>query len=266
MLVAALFRLDRVPKNLLHLALDGRAFQVGELHPLRGQDGHIAIGQKVHHAGVVQDSRHIRGDKRFPLTHADHGRRPIARGHDGVGRIGGDHADGVSAGQPARRAAHGILQQHRLARALGRAHFLLDEVGDDLGIGFGDEGVAFLRQLALQFQVVFDDAVMHHHDAPGAVSMRMGVLFGWPAMGRPTGVANAVGAVQRVLPDHFFQVAQLPGRPAQFEPMSRGPHSDTGGVISAVFQPPQAFQNDRDYVLRADISHDSAHRLLLYGR
>ena len=95
-------------------------------------------------------------------------------------------------------------------------------MGDDLGIGLGDEGVAFFRQLTLQFQVVFDDAVMHHHDAPGAVAVGMGVLFGRPAMGGPTGVADAVGALQRVLPDHLFQVAQLTRRAAQFQPVSRG--------------------------------------------
>jgi hypothetical protein len=140
-------------------------------------------------------------------------------------------------------------------------------VGDDLGIGLGDEGVAFFRQLTLQFQVVFDDAVMHHHDAPGAVPMGMGVFFGWPAMRRPAGVADAIGAVQRMLPDHLFQVAQLARRAAQFQPMSRGPHGDAGRVISPVLQPSQAFKNDRDYVFRADISHDSTHRfIVLYGR
>ena len=138
-------------------------------------------------------------------------------------------------------------------------------MGDDLGIGFGHEGVTLTRQLAFQFQVVFDDAVMHYHDAPGAVAMWMGILFGRPAVRCPPGVANAVGALERMLPDHLFQVTQLTRGPAQFQPMSRIPYCDTGRVVAAVFEPPQAFQNDRDNILRADISHDSTHRLLLYG-
>ena len=59
-------------------------------------------------------------------------------------------------------------------------------MSDDFRIRLGDKSVAFFRQLTLQFQVVFDDAVMHHHDAPGAVPVGMGVLFRGPAMGGPT--------------------------------------------------------------------------------
>jgi hypothetical protein len=69
--------------------------------------------------------------------------------------------------------------------------------------------------------------------------------------------------MQRVLPDHFFQVAQFPRRPAQFKAVSRGPDSDTGGVIPAVFQPPQTFQNDSNYILRTDVPYDSTHRFSL---
>src|SRR5271168_2324771 len=106
---------------------------------------------------------------------------------------------------------------------------------------------------------------MHHHDPAGAISVRMGVLFGWPAVRGPAGVADAIGAMQRMLPDHLFQVAQFPWSAAQFQPMSGGPYSNTGRVVSAILQPSQAFKNDRDDVLRTDITHNSAHSPLLYG-
>ena len=120
-------------------------------------------------------------------------------------------------------------------------------------------------QFTLQFQVVFDDAVMHHHDAPGAIPVGMGIFFGRPAVGCPAGMADAVGAVQRVLPDHFFQVAQLARGAAQLEWVSRAAYRDTGRVVAPVFQPPQAFNDDGDDILGANISHDSTHRILLYG-
>ena len=86
---------------------------------------------------------------------------------------------------------------------------LLDQVGDDFGIGFGGELVAFLDQLLLQGDVVLDDAVVHDDDLAGAIAMRMGVFFGGAAVGGPAGVADAVGAVERLQADGFFQVAQL---------------------------------------------------------
>ena len=131
-LVAALFRLNRVPQDGFERALDGIAVEIGELDPFGRQDGDIAVGQEIELARVVQDSRHIRGDKVFAFPHADHDRGPVARGDDLVGLAGGDHADRVSAGQLAGRAAHRVLERHGLARLLRRAQLLLDQVGDDL--------------------------------------------------------------------------------------------------------------------------------------
>ena len=74
---------------------------------------------------------------------------------------------------------------------------LLDQVGDDFGVGLGGELVAFLDELLLQGEVVFDDAVVHDDDLAGAVAMGVRVLFGGAAVGGPAGVTDAVGAVER---------------------------------------------------------------------
>ena len=70
-----------------------------------------------------------------------------------------------------------------------------DEVGDDFGVGFGDELVAFALQLFLQLEIIFDDAVVDDDDLAGAVAMRVRVFFGGTAVRGPAGVADAVGAV-----------------------------------------------------------------------
>jgi hypothetical protein len=72
-------------------------------------------------------------------------------------------------------------------------------VRDDLRVRLGDEAVALLLQLALQVQVVLDDAVVDDDNLAGAVPMRMGVLFGGTPVRRPTGVAYAVFAGQRTI-------------------------------------------------------------------
>ena len=81
-LVAALFRLDRIPLNARHRALDRIAVKVGQLDAGQREDRHIAIGQKVDIARVVQHAGHVGGDKGLAFAHADHHRRTEARGND----------------------------------------------------------------------------------------------------------------------------------------------------------------------------------------
>jgi hypothetical protein len=52
--------------------------------------------------------------------------------------------------------------------------------------------MAELLQLVLQIEVVLDDAVVHDDDLPGAVLVRMRVLFRRPAVRGPAGVADAI--------------------------------------------------------------------------
>ena len=99
-----------------------------------------------------------------------------------------------------------------VAGGVGVVLHLLDEVGDDLGVGLGDELVALGGEFALQVEVVFDDAVVDDDDAAGAVAMGMGVLFGGPAVRGPAGVADAEGAVEGMLARAPLRgCASLPG-------------------------------------------------------
>src|SRR4029077_5326695 len=91
---------------------------------------------------------------------------------------------------------------------------LLHQVGDDFGIGFGGELVPFFNQLLLKRDVVFDDPVVHHDNAPGAVPMGMRVLFSGTAVRGPAGMTDSVGAIQRLETNYFFQVTQLAFGPA----------------------------------------------------
>ena len=90
-----------------------------------------------------------------------------------------------------QRAPHGVLEPVVL-------HLALDQVRDDLGVGLGDELVPFLLQLALQLEIVLDDAVVHDDDPSGAVAVRVRVLLGRTAVRRPAGVADAVFAFERL--------------------------------------------------------------------
>ena len=119
---------------------------------------------------------------------------------------------------------------------------LLDQMSDDFGIGFGGELVAFIDQVLFQREIVLNDSIVHDHDLPGAVAMRMGVLFRGAAVSGPAGVANAVGAVQRLEADDFFEITQLALGAADLETVAVAADRDAGGVVAAIFQAPQALQ------------------------
>src|SRR5579871_4487272 len=93
MLEAALFRLNGIPRNVLHLTHDRLAVEVGKLHASRGNDSHIAVGEKKNIAGVMEDGRDIGGDEIFVIAQADNGRRAIAGSYDLVGLVSRDHGE-----------------------------------------------------------------------------------------------------------------------------------------------------------------------------
>src|SRR3970282_924476 len=116
-----------------------------------------------------------------------------------------ENRQGEDAGQLPHGAAHGFLERPAVLAVV-----LLHQVGDDFGVGLGDEAVPFSSELFFQRQVVLDDAVVDDDDVAFAVAVGGGVFFGGAAVGGPAGVADAVDAVERLETDGFFQVAELP--------------------------------------------------------
>ncbi len=251
MLVAAFFRHDGIPQNMGNLALDGASVEIGQMHAVGRQDGDVAIAQEEHVAGVAQDGGHVGRDEIFSVAQPDHHRRAHARRDDLVGIRTRDHAQGEDAVQVFHGAPHRVLQIPFV--------ILFHQVRDDFGVGLGNELVAFQLELVLEAQIVFDDAVVHHHDIAGTVAMRVRVFFGGTPVRRPAGVADAVGAVHRVDANRVFQVAQFSRRSSNRQMVIAIQDCDTGRVITAVFEPAQPIQDDGDCSSVADIADNSTH-------
>ncbi len=131
-----------------------------------------------------------------------------------------------------------------------------EQVHHGLGVGVGLEAGACGFQLGAQLGEILDDAVMHDRDALGHV--RMGVALARLAMGRPAGVADAGPALQRLLGEQAFQVAQLALGAAALD-MAVLHRGDAGRVIAAIFEAPQRIDEavgDRRF---SQDSNDSAH-------
>ena len=246
------------------VALDGVAVEVGELDAGQGEDGHVAVGEEVDVARVVQNAGNVGGDEGLALADADDDGRAEARDDDLV-RLGGrEHAQRKGSGEALDGAADGNFERNRLPGGFGVLLHLFDEVGDDLGVGLGDELVALRSEFALQLEIIFDNAVVDDDDAAGAVAMGMGVLFGGAAVRGPAGVADAEGAVERMLAQNLFKVGELAWSATHFKRgAGRAAHGDARRVIAAVFQAPQPLDDDRNYFLWTDVADNSAHAAIL---
>ncbi len=132
-------------------------------------------------------------------------------------------------------------------------------MGDDFRVGFGLKLVSFGEKLLFQVDVVLDDSVVDHDDLAGAIAVRMSVFLRRAAVRGPARVADAVDAVDWRDADGFLEVAQLSGGAANFKFAIVAHDGDAGRIISAIFQAPQAVQDQRHHALWADITDNAAH-------
>src|ERR1039458_4414403 len=117
-------------------------------------------------------------------------------------------------------------------------------------------------EAVLEGEVVFDDAIVNHDQRAVAIAVRVGVLFGGAPVRGPARMSYAESAFERVLADHFFQVAQLTLGAANGELVVVAIDGQAGGIVPAVFQALEAFQDDGDRFMRADVADNSAHASL----
>ena len=115
---------------------------------------------------------------------------------------------------PANRNASAKAPRSRGSAALtastGRRaalHLLADQVRDHFGVGLGDELGALGCQLVAQLAEILDDAVVHDRELVGGVRMR--VVLGRTAVGRPAGVADADGAQERLAGEALLEILEL---------------------------------------------------------
>ena len=139
----------------------------------------------------------------------------------------------------------------------------LDQVGDDFCVGFRDELVAFGEELILQLEIIFDDSVVHDDDFAGAIAVGVSVFFGGAAVRGPARVADAVKAVERSERMDSSRLRSLPGCAPNFQLSVVAHDGDARGVVAAIFQAPQAVEDQRHDSFRSDVANNSAHSIRL---
>ena len=146
---------------------------------------------------------------------------------------------------------------------------LLDQMRHHLGVGLADELVTLGGELGAQLAKVLDDPVVDQMDASGAVLVGMGVDQGGPPMGGPPGMADAQVA-GRLGP--LLQAAGELGDLAFALDHRRGAGAmgvedrHPGRVVAAVFEPPQAVDQDRRGGAGTGVADDAAHTRRTNGK
>jgi hypothetical protein len=253
--VGAEFGCAGVHVHGVHFAVHVLAAGVHDPDARELQVDDVAVFQVDDLVGGAGQGQRVGGQEVLVLAHAHHQRRALARAHDAVRFVAAEHGDGVGAMQ----AAHGIL--HGFEQVAGIQ--VVDQVRDDFGVGLAFEDVARGLEFGAQLIVVLDDAIVDQGNARFVVAqareVRMGVVGGGHAMGGPAGVGDAGEALQLVLRDLFGQFGHAL-RAARAAQVAVGVDGDAAGIVAAVFQALQAFDQDRGDVALGDGANNAAHR------
>ena len=261
------------------------AFGVGVRDPrlAKLQVDHVAFFEIDDLVGDAGQRHGVGSDEVLARTcdgsEAEHQRRALASADDAVRLVAAEHGDGIGAMKARQRSLYRVEQVAVVE--------VVDEMGDDFGIGLGDEVVALRLQLGAQVVVVLDDAVVHQADparrghargftrvAPGrrcALSagaaravreVRVRVVHERRAVRCPARVGDAGAGFQVLGGDVRGQLghARRAARAAQ-PPLLM--HGDAARVVAAIFEPAQAFDEHRRDVAGTDRSDDSAHAWVL---
>ena len=129
-------------------------------------------------------------------------------------------------------------------------------MGSYFGIGLGCKVIALGNEFFLEFQIVFDDAVMQQRYMIGTVGM--GIDVAGDAMGSPTGMGNAAGTGQRGEGKLFLQLLDAAlGFYGADDAILK--NRDARRIIAAVFQVAQSFQQYFGGLSEATVSNYTTH-------
>ena len=131
-------------------------------------------------------------------------------------------------------------------------------MGHYFGVGLRQEFVTFFDQALLDMKVIFNDSIVHHHKIAMAIGMRMRVSVGRPAMGCPAGMADAQMPLGNAPFNFLFQAVETAHALFQGN-VGAIIHGDAGGIIPAIFQFSQTFQQKWRSLFWPDIAHNTTH-------
>jgi hypothetical protein len=89
----------------------------------------------------------------------------------------------------------------------------------------------------------------------------MRVLFGWATMRCPARVSQTIITFNRGFAEHIFQITQFATGTTHGHLAAFIDNSDSGGIISAIFQTAQPFNYNGHNLLISDITDNPTHNI-----
>src|SRR5262245_20903095 len=100
---------------------------------------------------------------------------------------------------------------------------------------------------------------MDHHHSSGAITMGVGILLSWSTVCGPTGVSDAVGAIEWTETDCFFKVAQFSSGVTYFQVVILINNRDPGRVVAAILELAQPFYDHGHHLLASNVANNATH-------
>lgn len=242
---------------VLHgLALHVVALDIPQAHAVATDLGDIAFFQVDEAVGHLAQRQLVGSEEVLAKPEADHQRAAAAGGDDAVRLRRADHCQAIG---PVQFLDRVLQRQGQVADGL---QLVMQQVDDDLGVGLRGEHVAQALEPLTERFVVLDDAVVHHRQFV-AGEMRVGVAFGWRAVGRPAGMGDAQAAEQRRTGQAFLQAGDLADPAAALQPAFVIEDRHAGAVVAAILEALEAFDEDGGDVALGDRAYDSTHGVFL---
>ena len=233
---------------------DGSAY--GPAGPVQDPDrvgrhvGDVPVFQHHVPAGDPDEGRDVGSNEVLPRTHPDDERASPDRSDETMRVVRRHHPEGVGPFQGQDRIPDRVEQ----AAAPGEA--AMNPVPDHLRVGLGVEPVAGLEEIRADIRMVLDDPVVDDRNLLAA-HQRVRIRLGRLPVRRPPGVGDPRAPVRSVPFDERFELRHLPHRA---DPVDAVPHHrETGRIVAAVFDPPQAFEQEGNHVTPRDRPDDSTH-------
>ena len=199
MAIFALAGQDARYRALQDRPIDDDPIDVIDRRVIDGDHRPIAVMQIGDAAGQAGQRHRVRRDEHLSIAIADRERRSLPRGDQHRVRSAKQHQQGESALKPLQRRGRRVYRRQALIKQVRH------QMGDHLRIGLAFETALLGHQFGLQLLIILDDAVMDDRDLLGR--MRVGVLFGRPAMCGPARMTDADRPVERLQRQALVQVA-----------------------------------------------------------
>jgi hypothetical protein len=246
----------------------------------RGVLDHAAVGVIHDHAAVLGEARELVvvelddvGGHGCERSHVGGGVGTVRRGgHDERGALARDddlpggvrahHGERPGPLEPLARVAHGAHE----VTLRGPVPGVLDQVGDDLGVGVAPQRVAGAGEIGAQLLEVLDDAVVDDGDAAAAIQVGVSVPVGRGAVRGPTRVRDAGVAHQVGGAAPLHQGGNPAGALHAVQLAVTGEDVDPRRVIAAVLKGGKAGEQVVLRLLLSRVANDSTHVSVSSGR